>query len=153
MKKSLITTLLLVSIFVSLSAQQSTSTIIGSWKLIKSEALDKIKNSSTYASMPERDRKAFEAQADLLMQVSRYEFMPDNKLVYMDVEQSFLEVSLPVERKAIWELKNDIITIVETDRPFQRQMKIVTLTDSTLVVNLITNGVASADKVYFESIN
>ncbi|GAB3821046.1 hypothetical protein GCM10028895_22400 [Pontibacter rugosus] len=144
---------MLVSIFVSLSAQQSTSTIIGSWKLIKSEALDKIKNSSTYASMPERDRKAFEAQADLLMQVSRYEFMPDNKLVYMDVEQSFLEVSLPVERKAIWELKNDIITIVETDRPFQRQMKIVTLTDSTLVVNLITNGVASADKVYFESIN
>ncbi|WP_460879821.1 lipocalin family protein [Pontibacter rugosus] len=142
-----------MSIFVSLSAQQSTSTIIGSWKLIKSEALDKIKNSSTYASMPERDRKAFEAQADLLMQVSRYEFMPDNKLVYMDVEQSFLEVSLPVERKAIWELKNDIITIVETDRPFQRQMKIVTLTDSTLVVNLITNGVASADKVYFESIN
>ncbi|ARS35352.1 lipocalin family protein [Pontibacter actiniarum] len=152
MKKTLITPMILLVLFISLSAQQHPPTLIGSWKLTKSEALEKIRNSSNYATMSEKDRIAFDAQADLMMQVNKYDFMPGHKLVYMDVERSFIGISLPVERKAIWELNDSVITIKETERPVQRQMKIVTLTDSTLVVNLIVDGVVSDGKVFFRSI-
>lgn len=64
MKKTLITPMILLVLFISLSAQQHPPTLIGSWKLTKSEALEKIRNSSNYATMSEKDRIAFDAQAD-----------------------------------------------------------------------------------------
>ena len=150
MKKSIAITVLVVFAFMHLSAHKFAPTIVGVWKLTKSEALDNIKNSTGYASMPEESIKKFEAHSDLLMQVCEYNFQPENKLVYMDVEQSFIGVSLPVERHAVWELKNDVITIKETDRPYERQMKIVTLNDSALIVNPIIKGEVSKAKLVFK---
>lgn len=152
MKHTLICLLLVLFILRGATAQHSPQALIGSWKLVQSEALEKIMVSATYASMPEEQRKAFKAQSDLMMQVSRYDFKPDNKLVYMDVERSFVGAFLPVERNATWELTNDVLKIKETDRPYQKEMKIVSLQDNTLIVQLIIDGQISEGRVVFKSI-
>ncbi|WP_439879692.1 lipocalin family protein [Pontibacter sp. MBLB2868] len=152
MKTIVLFTALIVYSLISILPQQSSDALIGTWKLTRSEALEKIKSSPQYASMPAAQRKAFEDQSSLMLKVCQYDFKPDNHLVYMDVDRSFAGAYFPVERHATWELEGDILTIKETDRPFERQMKIVTLNDSTLVVNLIMNGVVSEGAVAFKAL-
>ncbi len=116
---------------------QDSVKLVNKWKLIKYEAFEKVKNSPAYFLADDENVKKYHETVKLLLDSVWYDFKSDNTLVYVDLENG-----KAVRRPAKWSLDDDVLSIVELNRPYSRKAKVLKLTAHELVLSPIIDGIA-----------
>lgn len=146
MKKLSIIIILLIALCQSGLTQINQDLLPGTWKLKSYDVIEKIKYSAMYANGSEEEKKRFDDMVKLIKDSTRYNFKPDKKLVYTDIDQMKLKI---IRRNARWSIKGKTLLIKETDRAFKREASIVALSKNKLVIIPIINGVVGTSKMVF----
>ena len=120
--------------------------LINKWKLIKMDAMDKIRSSPMYLIADDETAKKFDEQAKLILDSVYYDFRKDNFLIYVDLENN-----KPIRRRAKWSLDKDVLSINEIDRIYSRRAKIIKLTDKELIISPIVDGEIMDSKMIFKA--
>ncbi len=131
----------LISTFLSLVF--SNDKLQGKWKLNSFDTIDKIRLSETYLLASEEQRDLMEQRFEKVLDESYYHFSNDS-LFYSDLDRGIM-----VTRRALWELKDDVLTIKEIDRKYVRQALIRHVSKDSLVLSLIVEGKAGDGKLVF----
>lgn len=146
--------LLSLSIFLLLSANTllaqkiEPEKIIGKWQLKSFDTIDMIRSSPGYLNSPEHIRKEMDEKSDKLLSNTVYNFMGLDSLVYTDLQGDKI-----VERRAIYNIRENYLTLKELDRPYSRQAKLLKLEDDILIFTPVVNGKDGKGKMVFERIN
>jgi hypothetical protein len=134
---------LLIFIVGNLVGQDSTN-LIGTWKMVKYDAFDKVKNSPAYLLGTDEEIQKYDNIVRLLLDSTTYDFRPDGIMVYTDMENQKL-----VNREARWTVEDSILFISELKRPYKREAKIISLTSSMLIMTPIIDGKVGDSKMTF----
>jgi len=138
--KHILTVIILISLF------QSEPEIIGRWKIQSFEAIDKLKQSPAYIYGDAEARKQLDQQFNLMLENGEYYFKNDT-LFYSDIERGVL-----VKRRAIWTKTDDILTIKEIDRAFERKAQIQFVSKDSLAISLIIDGEVRDSNLIFSKV-
>lgn len=126
-----------------MSFQFNNPSIIGTWKIKSYDAIDNIKQSPAYKYGVESTRSQVDQMFLEILTKGEYHFEPDT-LRYSDLEKTKLVI-----RRAIWKINQDILTISEIDRPFEREALIRKLTADSLIISPIIEGVPANSRIRF----
>lgn len=133
--------------FITLIFIQTTSdSIIGNWKIVSYDAIDKIKTSPAYLYGAAEVRQLIDEQFETILKSGAYNFKKDT-VYYSDLQEQAL-----VTRSALWSLNEDILYFKEIDRPYERQAYVHHISQDSLVISPIINGTVGSSKIIFKKI-
>ncbi|SMG38736.1 hypothetical protein SAMN05661096_02565 [Marivirga sericea] len=135
-----------LTIILMFALYQSEPEIIGRWQIQSFEAIDKIKQSPAYTYGDADAREQLDKLFNLMLENGEYYFKNDT-LYYSDIEHGKI-----IKRRAIWTKKDDILTINEIDRVFERQAQINFLSKDSFAISLIIHGKAGDSNLIFTKI-
>ncbi len=147
MKLTLATLLLLLLCHTNLSGQ-SKELLIKKWDLTYFSAIDKIESSLAMQLADGTTFNQFVKSKKMILDDFYYQFFADGSMKYCDIENAEMVI-----RDAYWKLDNDILTITEFKRSYERKAKILQLSENSMEFVPITNDIASPDsKMIFKKI-
>ncbi|MEL6557685.1 MAG: hypothetical protein AAFQ94_05835 [Bacteroidota bacterium] len=133
--------LLLIALFFTFSVQSSAQNkelLPGKWDLIYFSAIDKIESSVAMQMADSATHDQFQKSKQMILDDFFYNFYANGTIKYNDI--SNLEL---VSREAIWTVDENILTITEFKRPYERQAKIINLSERFLELSLMIDGEVS----------
>jgi hypothetical protein len=123
--------------------QDGSYNLRGNWSLRSYDAIDKVRASPGYLFGDDKDRQALEKQFEEVLTKGAYIFSADT-LHYTDLEGGAI-----IYRDALWHVKGQVLYIDEINRPYHRQAFIHFVTNDSLVISPIIEGIASTSKMKF----
>ena len=117
---------------------QNEELLPGKWDLIYFSAIDKIESSVAMQMADSATYNQFQKSKRMILDDFFYNFSANGTIEYNDI--SNLEL---VSRDAFWMVEGDVLTITELKRPFERQAKIINLSERFLELSVMIEGEVS----------